>query len=101
MAINSRNVSATIGTDPVVVSEAKISGNSERVRLILTNTSTGAQSISLATDADATIGYGLVLSPGGSMAWEKQAGIPIIQSRVSAVSSVAGGTLAIYEEVLQ
>lgn len=101
MEINSRNSSFNIDTDPVVISERKIiSGNAERVRLIITNTSTGGQIISVAVDGDPSAGTGLVLSPGGSMAWEKQS-VRIQQGRVIAIADGAGGTLAVYEEVAQ
>lgn len=99
--VNAKNGALTVGTTPTIVSEAKSSGYSERIRLILTNTSTGGETISIAVDADPVAGAGLVLSPGGSMAWEKQAGTPIQQLRVLALGSGAGATLAIYEEVLQ
>jgi len=99
MVINSRNTSATIGTDNVMVSEAK--NYSERIRLILQNTSTGGQKISVAVNANAVSGVGLVLSPGGSMSWEIQGNVKITQQQVNAVSDGANGTLAIYEEVQQ
>ena len=97
--INSNNGSVSVGTSLVLISESKTV--SQRVRLILTNTSTGGQTISLAMDGQAVAGAGLVLSPGGSMGWEVQSNIPVPQGRVTAIGSGAGGTLAIYEEVLQ
>lgn len=99
--INSINRTATIGTDTTMISEAKINGHSERVRLVVTNTSAGGQVISLAVNADATAGSGLVLSPGGFMTWERQGNVPVQQQRVNAISNLAGGSVAIYEEVLQ
>lgn len=100
-SINCANRTLTVGTDPVVVSEEKISGYSERVRLILTNQSAAAQIIYLAVDATPAANAGIVLNPGGSMAWEKQAAVPVQQRRVLAVSSAAGAVLSIYEEVMQ
>jgi hypothetical protein len=99
--INALNSSATVGTSSVVVSEQKVTNNAERVRLILTNTSTGGQIISISAGQDPVAGAGLQLSPGGSMGWEKQSSTPIQQLRVFAISSGAGGTLAVYEEVMQ
>lgn len=101
MQVNVANSTATVGTSPVVLSEGKISGVSERIRLIISNVSGAAQIIYLAVDGEPAANTGLVLNPGGSMAWEKQAGIPIQQKRVNAVSSAAGGTVAVYEEVMQ
>lgn len=101
MPINCSNATFTVGTDPAVISEQKISGASERVRLIVMNQSAAAQIVYLAVDATPAANTGLVLNPGGSMAWEKQAGVPIQQKRVNAVSSAAGAILAVYEEVLQ
>lgn len=99
--INTSNSSAAVGTSPVVLSEEKINAHSERVRLIVSNTSVGGQVIYLAADATPVVGAGLPLNPGGSMAWEKQAGVPIQQKRVQGVSDLAGGTVSVYEEVAQ
>ena len=98
--INSVSMSYAVGTSAVTVSEMKRSGNSERIRLVITNVSPAAQVISVAVNADPVAGQGLVLSPGGSMAWERQ-NTPIQQGRVNVVSNGAGGVLAVYEEVLQ
>lgn len=94
--INSSNSTATIGTDSVVISEQKTIG--QRTRLIITNI--GATNISVSTGNSATAGSGIMLYPGGSISWERDGTFPIQQDRVFAISSAAGGTLAIYEEVL-
>jgi hypothetical protein len=95
------NYSKTIGTSTVIVSEAKLNDWSERIRLILSNASTGGQVITVSVDADAVAGNGLPLSPGGFISWVRDgSGFPVQQARVTAISSLAGGTLAIYEEVL-
>jgi hypothetical protein len=101
MNINSKNTSLTVGTTLVTVSEAKQNDKSQRIRLIAINVSTGGQIISLAADGEAVASSGIVLYPGGSMSWEVQANIPIMQSRVTGIANAAGGTLAVYEEVLQ
>jgi hypothetical protein len=101
MQINSRNTSLVIGTDAVIVSEKKqVSTNAERVRLILMNNSTAGQVITVTVDADPVAGAGIVIAPGGSIQWERQS-IPIQQGRVLAIADAAGGTLSVYEEVLQ
>lgn len=99
--INPINRSEVVGTSTVVVSEAKLNNVSERVRLVITNTSTAGQKISVAVGTDAVSGVGLVLSPGGFVAWEKQGGQPIQQNRVNVVADAVAGSVAIYEEVAQ
>lgn len=99
MEMRSRDTSATIGTSVVVISEQMT--KAERTTLVVVNTSTGGQKISLSTSGEAVSGQGLVLSPGGFKTWEKKSPLPIIQSRITAISDLAGGTVAIHEEVLQ
>ena len=100
--ISINNKTQTIGTSSALVSEEKRNPYSERMRLILTNTSTGAQNITVSVDAEAVAGAGIMLYPGGSISWEKQTSlIPLQQLRVNAISSAVGGTLAVYEEVKQ
>jgi hypothetical protein len=101
MEITSLDKSQTIGSTTAIVSEAQINNNAERIALVITNTSTGGQVISLASSGQAVAGSGLVLSPGGSMVWTKNSNWPIVQSRVQAISSAANGTIAVHEEVLQ
>jgi hypothetical protein len=100
MQINTRNSLIAVGTDPIVVSEEKIMQGVERVRLILMNSSTGTQIITVSVGADPIALAGVVLNPGGSIQWERQA-IPVQQRRVLASADQAGGQLSVYEEVLQ
>lgn len=99
MQINSSDRSIPIGTDTVVISEPK--QNAERVNITFVNTSIGGQVITVSTSGDAVSGAGLVLYAGGSNEKQKSSNLPIIQSRITAVSSAVGGTLAVHEEVLQ
>ena len=99
MQINSSDRSATIGTDTVVISEVK--QTAERVNITLVNTSTGGQVITVSTSGDAVAGAGLVIYAGGSIERQKTSNLPIIQSRITAIASAVGGTLAVHEEVLQ
>lgn len=99
MEITSSDRSVTIGTDVVVISEPKQNG--ERTNITLVNTSTASQVISVSTSGDAQAGSGLVLYAGGSIDKQKSSNLPIIQSRVTAVASAVGATLAVHEEVLQ
>jgi len=99
MEINSSDRSVTVGTDTVVISEERRNG--ERVNITFVNTSTSGQVITVSTSGDAVAGSGLVLYAGGSNEKQKTSNLPIIQSRITAVSSAVGGTLAVHEEVLQ
>lgn len=99
MILATNNKSISVGTDAIVVSEAKLTGYSERTRLIITNTSAAAQNVSISVGNEAASGAGIMLYPGGSISWEKDS-LTIPQSRVFAIASAAAGTIAVYEEVL-
>lgn len=101
MGINSSNKSVSVGTSLVTLSEQKSLLQSQRVRLIITNTSTAGQIISIAADGEAVAGSGLVLYPGGSQSWEVQANLQITQSRITAIADAVSGSVSVYEEVLQ
>lgn len=98
--IATSNKQVTVGTSVVVISEEKLNNYSERIRLIITNTSTGGQNITVSVDADAVAGNGIFLYPGGAISWERDASFAIQQKRVMAVASAANGTVSVYEEVL-
>lgn len=99
MQINSSDRSETIGTSVVVISDEK--RNAERVNITLVNTSTSGQVITISTSGDAVAGAGLVIYAGGSIERQKTSNLPIIQSRITAIASASGATLAVHEEVLQ
>lgn len=91
----------TIGTSPVVVSEEKVLyANAERVRLILVNTSTTSQVFRIGVGIIPSTSLGIPLYAGGSIEWERSGEIPIQQKQVLAIADAAGGTLSIYEEVI-
>ena len=99
IAVN--NSTFSIGTTPITLSEQKLNNYSERIRLIITNTSTASQVISIAVDGNPVANSGIVLNAGGSIAWSKDNGnLPIQQLRVNAIASAVSGSVAIYEEVL-
>lgn len=98
MAENIRDESVTVGTSVVKISESQT--NAERTVLILTNTSTGGQTISLGFGAEAKSGSGIVLSPGGFHSESKDAGFRVTNKLITAISDLAGGTLAIHERIL-
>lgn len=95
---NIRNESVTVGTSPVIVSEAKTA--SERSVLFLTNTSTGGQTITVSAGDVAAVGKGIVLSPGGFYQDSADQGYKPTNDRVTAIASAANGTLAVHERVI-
>jgi hypothetical protein len=92
-----RNDTLTIDTTAVVVSEEKI--NSERTFISVINTSSGGQAVSVSFDAEAANGHGFVLYPGGSCHDNTQQGSKASQRVVTAISDLAGATIAIHERV--
>lgn len=77
-------------------------GTSTRIMYSLVNTSTGGQIISIAFGQDAVAGQGIVLSPGDAIIDSYSPGDPPylpFQTRISAIASAAGGTLAVTERV--
>ena len=88
------------GNDPQVASEEKLNSNSERIRLILTNTSSSGQVIRVGVGNEPSTSLGIPLYAGGSIEWNRDASLPIQQKRVIATSPTASATLAVYEEVI-
>ena len=98
MAESTRNQNQTIGTDSTIISEAK--SYSYRKIFYVVNISTGGQIIYIAVDDEATIGHGIQLAPGGYYMESMDAGFIPTQSRISAISSIAGGIIAMHERVI-
>ena len=99
MEIN-RNETQTIGTDAEVVSIEAGRNNTTRASIIIINTSTGGQVISLAIDAEAKASAGIVLNPGGFWSDNKEGDYLPTQKHITAISSAAGGTIAIQERLI-
>lgn len=95
---NIRNVSIAVDTTNVVVSE-DMTGN-QRKLLTLVNTSPGAQIISLGFGQEAIAGQGIALYPTGTYSETLDARFTPTNARISAISSAAGGTLAVHERIL-
>jgi len=94
-----RNASLTVGTDPSVISEEQF--NAQRSVLFIVNTSTGGQSITIAPGDVAVAGSGgIVIGPGGFYQDTIDSGYKPTNSRVTAVSSAAAGTISIHERVI-
>jgi len=93
-----RNAQLTIGTTSSIVAP-EVMGNQRRV-LVLNNTSTGGQVITVSWEQEAVAGKGIVLYPGGSWSEAVDSGYIPSPKQVYAVSSAAGGLLSIHERVL-
>jgi len=94
-----RNQTLAVGTASVVVSEQKDNNNSERSSIILINTSTAGQVITLSIDQEAVAGAGIVLSVGGVWQDSKDGGYKPTQKQIYAISSGAAGQLSIQERL--
>jgi hypothetical protein len=97
MGENIRNSAKTIGTTALVVVPTLIAG--QRSALVIVNTSTGGQAITLSWGTQTIALSGIVLYPGGS--WSESEDNKFIPSKeqVWAVSSAASGTIAVHERV--
>ena len=95
-----RQTVISVGTSVVVVSnEIDLNATSYRKAIILKNTSTGGQKISLGIGLDAVNGSGEVLDPGDYIIESASEGyFPTFgKFRITAIASAAGGTLAVME----
>lgn len=94
-----KNMSFAVGATVQVVSVERDLTNGRRVGIIITNTSTGGQKISVAIDGDAVVGSGIVLAPGGNWGDTMDGNYYPTQKRISVISDVAGGSIAVLERV--
>lgn len=93
-----RNAKATIGTSSVRIAEECFQ---ERTFISVINTSTGGQIISIGVGEEASPLAGIVLYPGGSWNENKSdSSDRITNEALNAISSAAGGTIAIRETIL-
>ena len=95
-----RNEKLTIGTTAETISIRAGSNNTKRSSIIIINTSTGGQIITLAVGAEAKNGEGIPLSPGGVWSDSMDGGYLPTQAHITAISSLAGGTIAIQERLV-
>ena len=96
MEIN-RNEQLTIGTTAEVVSVEKNNANLKRNSIILINTSTAGQKITIAIDASAEANKGIVLSAGGVWSDSRDSSYYPTQALITAVSDAADGKLSVQE----
>ena len=93
-----REISLAVGTSVVEVSP-EVGQSVKRRVLILKNTSTAGQIITISYGKDAVAGVGVVLNPGDGQAEAEDAGFKVTQGRITAVASAVSGTLAIHERL--
>ena len=93
-----RDAVLTLGATDTTISEAVYNGN--RANVVLTNTSTGGEVISISIGTAAVSGQGIVLQPNQALVFSKDSGYTPSNMRISGVDDGAGtGTLAIHEEI--
>lgn len=91
------NKSETITTTASKISETCFQ---QRTFISIINTSTGGQTINVAIGEEAVAGSGIQLYPGGYYTESIEAGFKPTNKLITAISSAAGGTLAIQERIL-
>ena len=91
----------TIGTSVVLVAQELIP--TQRKSIVLINASTGGQTITVYINGDAATGVGIPLSPGGTISDSADGNAPDSyfppSFQYTAISSGAGGVLAVIERV--
>jgi len=73
--------------------------DTQRNVLVITNTSTAGQIISLAFAKEAVAGKGIILYPTGSWAESIDSAFKPTKARITAIASAAGGSVTIHERV--
>jgi len=98
MAELNRNEKQTIGTNAVVVSKTK-EINRPRKSIIITNTSTGGQVVTVAIDEEAKDKEGIVLYAGGLWSDTAEGGYTPTQALITAISNNPDATISIQERL--
>lgn len=101
MEIN-RNEQITINqAAPSVVSVERNNNNGQRQSIILINTSTAAQIITIAIDSEASSNKGIVLNAGGVWQDSADGGYIPTQKQITAIASADDAKLSIQERVIK
>lgn len=85
----------SVGTSVVEVVPEKTTR--QRTVIVITNTSTLNQRISIGIGQDAVDGVGLVLYAGSTYTENIDAAFTPTNARITAIASAAGGSISIYE----
>jgi len=96
MAIRSPSppITVSVGTTQVLVLDSP--GANTRTDIVITNTSSAGQVISLAIGADAVASSGIVLQPTASIAFSRSQDYEVPQEQIRAVASAANGSVAVW-----
>jgi hypothetical protein len=87
--------SVTVGTSSTQLMPEKTTN--ERVVWVVVNTSTLNQIITLGINSEAVANRGIVLQPGASWVESMDSRFQPVNDQVTAISSAASGTVAVYE----
>ena len=93
-----RNANVAVGATGVPIAAELLP--KQRQVIVITNISTGGQTITINVgDQAQTVGYGIVLAPGGS--WQESVSENFWPSEKDywAIASAVGGTVAVFERV--
>ena len=90
--VDYRNTSDTIGTASLL-----LSSRGDRVELIIVNTSTAGQNITLSFDRSAVSKQGVYLPQGGYYYASSQNDFRVSPKDIYAISDAAGGILSVME----
>lgn len=93
------NKQLTIDATAQEISPERANRNATRRSIIVINTSTGGQVITIAVDAPAVSKQGITLYPGGLWSDNADGGYLPTQKQITAISDLAGGLLSIQERV--
>lgn len=72
----------------------------QRSAIVITNTSTGGQVISIGIGQEAVAGSGIVLNVGGSYQDSRDGQYMPSNKQINAIASAAGGAIAVHERIL-
>lgn len=98
MVVTPKNVptqiSVTVGASNTEILNEP--GVSPRIDIVLTNTSTGGQVISLGFGIPAVAGLGIILYPQDTYVFSRAQNYDPPQNTINGIASAAGGTIAVF-----
>lgn len=94
-----RDVQVDVGTDSVVLSPELT--NQMRHAIIITNISTGGQTITIGIGKEAVANRGIILFPGAVYHETIDPKFRPTNAQICAISSLAGGSVAVHERIAQ
>lgn len=94
------NKQITIAATSSVISVERNNGNGARKSILLQNTSTGGEQISISVGSEAVTGQGIVLSVGGTWSDTADSGYMPTQQQITAINAAGTAKLSIQERVV-